>query len=61
MLGTARWLTLMMGGSGVVSLVLLFVRRKQLRSLMEKGNAKWFVLGSGLAVGGAGLVGEFGV
>jgi hypothetical protein len=49
--GTARWMTLMMGTAGLMSFVLVLSRLGQLRTLMTSGSAKWFVLLAGGCLG----------
>ena len=49
--GTARWITLMMGTSGVMSLFLLVSRVEKLKALATGGSAKWFVVLAGLCLG----------
>ena len=49
--GTARWLALMMGTSGVMSLFLVGSRAKQLPALISNRGAIGFVLLAGLMLG----------
>lgn len=55
-IGPDRWLTLMMGTSGMISAGLLLGRRKQLVALAAMAAARWFVLGAGLLLGLQALV-----
>lgn len=50
-IGADRWLVLMMGTSGVISLVLLAGRQKQVRDLIATRGARGFTLGAGLLLG----------
>ena len=49
--GTARWISLMMGTSGVMSLFLLGSRADKLKAVVRDGSARWFVLLAGLCLG----------
>lgn len=55
-IGADRWLTLMMGTSGMISMVLLFGRRDQVQALVGMSAARWFVLGAGVLLGLQALV-----
>jgi drug/metabolite transporter (DMT)-like permease len=55
-IGPDRWLTLMMGMSGLISLGLLFGRRKQVVQMVRDPEACWFVLGAGFLLAVQALV-----
>lgn len=50
-IGPARWLVLMMGTSGLISLAFLFHRRKEVRVLYSKPGIMIYVLGAGVLLG----------
>jgi drug/metabolite transporter (DMT)-like permease len=55
-IGAARWLTLMMASSGVISLVLLMQRRKQFAVIFARPHIGFFVFGAGVILGIQALV-----
>lgn len=50
-IGPDRWLTLMMGTSGMISMGLLIGRREQVLALVGMSTARWFVFGAGVLLG----------
>ena len=50
-IGAARWLMLMMGTSGLISIALLCRRREQLEMLARNPRVTSFVMGAGLLLG----------
>lgn len=50
-IGKARWLTLMMASSGIISLVLLLKRQKQVRQIFSSSATGGFVVGAGILLG----------
>ena len=50
-IGAGRWLILMMGSSGIISIGLLFQRRKQVVMLARNPRITTFVVGAGLLLG----------
>lgn len=55
-IGADRWLILMMGMSGMISLGLLLGRKKQVEAMVRRPDARWFVLGAGILLGVQALV-----
>lgn len=55
-IGIARWLSLMMGTSGLISLVLLIHRRAELFAIFSSLVASPFILGAGFLLGLQALV-----
>jgi len=50
-IGAARWLVILMSTAGLMSLVLLGSRFRQVAVLAVSGNARWFVLAAGFSLG----------
>jgi len=50
-IGPARWLILMMGTGSVISIVVLFIKRSQIKVMIQVPRAGMMVFGAGLALG----------